>query len=99
VVIKAIYFCFLTFPSNFAKVGDRLVLLAGSVGPYNKASKRADRKDSDINTQITTSSTRILQFSPKHPSRNRKLKAGNYTYHLKKEICSRGKDSSIGSGK
>ena len=67
-VIKAIYFCFLAFPPNFAELGDRLVLLVGSVGPYHKALKRAGRKDSDINIQITTDSTRILQFTPKHPS-------------------------------
>jgi hypothetical protein len=42
------------FAPNFAKLGDRLVLLVGSVGPYRKALKRADRKYSDINIQITT---------------------------------------------
>jgi len=47
-------FCFLTFPPNFAKLGDPLVLLVGLVGPYHKALNRADRKDSDINIQITT---------------------------------------------
>ena len=36
-VIKALYFCFLAFPPNFAKLGDSLVLLVGSVGPYQKA--------------------------------------------------------------
>jgi hypothetical protein len=51
VVIKALYFCFLAFPPNVAS--DRLVLLVVSVGPYHKALKRADRKDSDINIQIT----------------------------------------------
>jgi len=54
VVIKAIYFCCLAFPPNFVKLGDPLVLQVGSVGPYHKALKRADRKDYDINIQITT---------------------------------------------
>lgn len=63
-VTKALNFCFLAFPPNFAKLGDRLVLLVGSVSPYHKALKRADRKDSDINIQLLLRAREFYNLLP-----------------------------------